>query len=102
MEQSVRCRIADDSVPVGAKTLGIAESKPQDRRPPERHEALHHDREDVLPLDETAIEKSEPRRHQHDEARAEQHESGIADVYWSRCSIHRESLGGYPRFSANS
>src|SRR5207247_1159231 len=50
------------------------------RDDPEGGEALHHDREDVLPPDETAVEEREAHRHQHDKGGAHEHEGGVAGV----------------------
>src|SRR6202042_1773699 len=86
-------RVADDAVPVRTKALGITEGEPENGRPPERHEALHHDGQHVLALDESAVKEGEPRSHQHDQARAKKHKSGVPDIDGDRCGSHR-----YPPF----
>src|SRR5580704_8142720 len=92
VKERVRRGIADDSVPVRTETLRIPEGEPENGRPSQRHEALHHDGHHVLALHQSAIKKSEPGRHQHDEARAEQHKARISDIYSRRCGSHRRSL----------
>src|SRR5437868_12717699 len=78
---------------IAAKTHREPERPPQHGRPTHGHKALDHYRQHILAADETAVKKSQPRRHQHDEAGAKQHKSGIAcvDVWHKGFSCSRVS-----------
>ena len=84
--RNAQFEVADDaekSVPrllIAGEAKREAEGPPEHRRPAHRDEALHHDREHVLPPDEPAVEERQPRRHQHDEAGAQQHEAGVPGI----------------------
>ena len=56
------------------------EGPPQNRGPAHRDEALHHDGEHVFPSDESAVKECQPRRHQHDQAGAQEHEGSIPSI----------------------
>ena len=72
--------IADDAVPVAAEAERVAVQVPDDRGPAHGDEALDHDGQNVLAADQPAVEKGEARRHQHDQAGAQNHEAGITGV----------------------
>lgn len=84
--QEHQIEVADD--PPDVRTLRqrpaeahrIADGEPDHRGYTQGNKALDHDCQNIFPTDQTAIEKSEPRRHQHDEAGTDQHEAGIAGV----------------------
>src|SRR6185436_21001913 len=79
---------ADDSAGVTREAQRVADREPDDRRPAHRDEALHHDREHVLPADEPAVEERQPWRHEHHQARAQQHEAGVAGIESWHVSPH--------------
>src|SRR5260221_4495489 len=78
--------IADDpeivgpALEVSAETHREPAEPPEDGRPAHGDETLDHDGQDVFPADEAAVEEGQARRHQHDQAAAEEHEPGISGV----------------------
>ena len=69
-----------DPVRAAAEAQRVADEPPQDGRDAHRDEALDHDRQRVLAADEPAVEEGEPRRHEHHQARGEEHEAGVRAV----------------------
>jgi hypothetical protein len=78
--QEGHVQVADDAADVTRETQRVAAYEPDDRGPAERYEALDHDREDILAANQPTIEKGETWSHEHDQARTEQHEPGVAGV----------------------
>ena len=78
--------IADDSAQIGSALQITAEAHRKTKRPPEhrgpahRHKALHHDREHVPAAHQPAVEEGQARRHEHDEAGAQEHEGSVPGV----------------------
>ena len=78
--------VSDDPAEVGpgleipAEAHRESAQPPQHRRPAHRHEALDHDREDVLASHEAAVEEREAWGHQHDQAGAQDHEPRVTGV----------------------
>ena len=71
---------ADEAAVVGAEGQAVAEQHPLDADDAQQDEALHHDGEHVLAAHQAAVEEGQPRRHQHDQRRADQHPGGIASI----------------------
>ena len=66
-----------DPVRAAAEAERVADEPPQDGGDPHRGEALDHDRQRVGAADKPTVEEGEPRRHQHHQARGEEHEARI-------------------------
>ena len=58
----------------------IAVQVPDHGGPAHRHKALDHDRQNVLTSDQAAIKERQTRRHEHDQAGAKKHESGVTGI----------------------
>src|ERR1019366_7374869 len=65
---------------IAGETKRESEGPPQHRGPAHRDETLHHDSEYVLSSNEPAVKKCQPRRHQHHQARAQEHEGRISSI----------------------
>ncbi len=91
--------IADDAVPVPAEAQRISVQIPDDGGPAHRDKALDHDGEDVLASYQAAVEESEAWGHQHDEAGAQNHKTGITGVEVKHESLQEMKCG---RSSARS
>src|SRR5271165_1284802 len=85
--------IADDAVPVAAETQRIAIQVPDHGRPAHGDEALDHDGEDVLASDQAAIKKRQARRHEHDQAGAKNHETGVTGVEMKHKILQKKLCG---------
>ena len=72
--------IADDAMPVAAEAQRIAVEIPNHGGPAHRDKTLDHDGQDVLAADQAAVEERQSRGHEHDQAGAENHETGVAGV----------------------
>ena len=72
--------IADQPPVVAAVGEAEADEDPEDRDDAHRDEALHHDGQDVLVADESAVEEGQARRHEQDERGAEEDEGGVTGV----------------------
>jgi hypothetical protein len=79
MTQESHVHVADDRARA-AEAHRESTQPPQHRGPTQGHEALHHDRQDILPAHQPAVEESQAGRHEHDQAAAQQHEPGIAGI----------------------
>ena len=96
--------VADDAVPVTAEAQRVSVEIPDDGGPAHRDEALDHDGEDVLASYQAAVEESEAWGHQHDQAGAQNHETGITgievkhenlqEMKWGRGLAHRSNSNG--------
>ena len=75
-------------MPVGPEAHRVAEREPKTVVHPSDMKLCIMIVSTFLRCDQAAVKKRESRRHQHDEARAEQHESGVADIDRHRRSIH--------------
>jgi len=71
-----------------AEAEGIAIGVPEDGGHAHGDKALDHDGQDIFAADESAVKKSQPGGHEHDEAGGDQHESGISGV-----EMHRRPFG---------
>ena len=78
--QERQMEVAVDPIRPAVEAERVADRPPEHGRDPHRREALDHDRQDVRAADEPAVEEREPRRHQHHEARSDEHESGVCSV----------------------
>jgi hypothetical protein len=72
---------ADQAAVVIPKSKTVSEQDPLDAYHPEENEALHHDREDVLPSDQSSVEEGQAWRHQHHQSSADKHPGGIRAIY---------------------
>ena len=73
-------QIANDASDVGAEREAVASKKPDDGHDTHGNEALHHDRQDVLAPDQSAVEECQARRHQTHQCSTDQHKRGITAV----------------------
>ena len=72
--------VADDAVPIAAEAQRVAVEVPDHRGPAHRYEALDHDGQYVFTADKTAVKKGQSWSHQHDQAGAQNHKTGVASV----------------------
>jgi hypothetical protein len=78
--------ISQDAEEVGSAFHIAAKADRETKRPPKHrgpthgNEALDHYGQHILASDQAAVEEGQARRHQHDEAGAEQHESRVSGV----------------------
>ena len=78
--QEGHVQIADDPADIAGEAERIADREPDHRGPAHGDEGLHHDGEHVLAADQPAVEEGQPGRHQHHQAAAQDHETGIAGI----------------------
>ena len=86
-------QIADDAVPVTAEAQRISVEIPDDGRPAHRDEALDHDGKNVLSSYQPAVKEGEARGHEHDQAGAQNHETGITGVEVKHESLQEMKCG---------
>ena len=85
-------KVADDAMPVPAEAQGVSIEVPDDGRPAHGHKALDHDGQDVLASHQPAIKEGQTRRHQHDQARAQDHKTGIAGIKMQHANLQGRCL----------
>ena len=78
---------------VRAERQAVADEHPLHADQAHDHEALHQDREHVLPAHQPAVEERQPRRHQQHQRGARQHPGRVAGVDGRRTAAPRPRRG---------
>ena len=93
-------KVADDAVPVAAEAQRIAIGVPDDGGPAHGDKTLNHDGQDVLAAHQAAIKEGETRGHQHDQAGAQNHETGISGIEMKHAILQPRCLEVRPRMAS--